>query len=46
MVEDIVTMCALSRGHHEDIADGLKRSLGGKQTLSALHHGVEIETVR
>lgn len=32
-------------GFHEDIADALK-ALGGKQTLTADHHSVTIETTR
>ena len=33
-------------GFHEEIADALQAALGGKQTLVAAHHGVEIETER
>lgn len=33
-------------GHHEDIADRLHKSLGWDQTLTAHHHGVDIETRR
>lgn len=41
---DEVTLC--TRGLHEDLADDLFKSFGGKQTLTAFHHGVLIETVR
>ncbi len=37
---------AHSRGFHEDIADELHRAFGGHQTLTAEHHGVQIETQR
>lgn len=33
-------------GFHEAFADTLTRTLPGKQTLRAYHHGVDIETVR
>lgn len=33
-------------GFHELIADDLHSKFGGKQTLCAYHHGVEIETMR
>ena len=33
-------------GFHEDIADTLARALPGRHTLTAHHHGVDIETVR
>lgn len=47
MVEHITTACSLiRRGYHEDIADQLHRALGGIQTLTAHHHGVDIETRR
>lgn len=46
-VEHIVTAVALHRkGFHEDIADSLFERFGGKQTMVAYHHGVDIETVR
>lgn len=47
MVEDIVAATdKITRGYHEDIADLLYAEFGGKQVLSAHHHGVTIETVR
>lgn len=48
MVEDILkAVDALpSTGFHEDIADALTVALPGRQTLTAHHHGVDIETVR
>lgn len=33
-------------GYHEEFADTLARALSGKHTLTAHHHGVDIETVR
>ena len=36
----------IHRGYHEDIADQLLERLGGRQTLVAQHHGVEIQTIR
>ena len=46
-VEHIKTACAMwARGYHEDIADSLFKQLGGRQVISANHHGVEIETIR
>ncbi len=46
-VEHIKTATALiKQGWHEQIADGLAEQFGGKQTIIAVHQGVEIETVR
>jgi len=46
-VEHIKTATALiKRGWHEQIADRLAERLGGDQTITAVHQGVEIETVR
>lgn len=46
MTEDIAAACASwPSALHEDIADGLA-ALGGRQTLTATHGSVEIETVR
>jgi len=46
-VEHITTATALiKQGYHEQIADELHRRFGGRQTLRAHHHGVDIETVR
>lgn len=45
MVEHIVTACALHKGgFHEAIARELGARFGGEQTLTAHHHGVDIET--
>ena len=46
-VEHIKTATALiKKGWHEQIADRLAESLGGDQTIIAIHQGVEVETVR
>lgn len=46
-VEQIIDEVTLQhRGFHEEIADQLHRVFGGRQTLKAHHHGVEIETLR
>lgn len=46
MVEHIKTACALhTSGYQEDIASDLHSMLGGRLSLRAMHHGVEIETV-
>lgn len=46
-VEHIVTATRLmADSFHEDIADELFSRFGGKQTLRAHHHGVDIETRR
>jgi hypothetical protein len=31
---------------HEDIADAMLEKFGGQQTMTATHHGVQIETRR
>lgn len=47
MVEDLIDAVTLhTRGFHEDIADQLCREFGGTQTMTAHHHGVDIQTVR
>lgn len=47
MVEKIMACCdEIKEGFHENIADLLLQKLGGKQTIRAHHHGVDIETVR
>jgi hypothetical protein len=47
MVEDIIDEVTLHhRGYHEEIADQIHRTFGGRQVLVADHHGVKIETVR
>ncbi|MBI6620382.1 hypothetical protein YA0783_18910 [Pseudomonas corrugata] len=46
-VEHIKAATALiKQGWHEQIADHLSETLGGYQTITATHQGVEIETVR
>jgi hypothetical protein len=46
-VEHIVTATGLIKfGYHENIADELHERFGGRQTLEAHHHGVDIYTVR
>ena len=46
-VEQIIdAVMLLDRGFHEELADQLHREFGGKQTLTAHHHGVLIETER
>jgi hypothetical protein len=46
-VEHIKTAAALHKqAFHEAIADDLFQRFGGKQTLKAHHHGVDIETRR
>lgn len=39
-------LTAVTEGYHEQIADLLCEDLGGRQTLVAEHHGVQIETRR
>ena len=47
MVEDIKKHCKFTEaGYHEDIADYLFEQLGGSQTITAVHHDVEITTLR
>lgn len=46
MVEDILAAVSSAHGYHEAIADGLSLQFGGRQTLTAEHHGVTIETTR
>ena len=36
----------LKEGKDEEIADDLLREFGGRQVMTANHHGVEIKTVR
>lgn len=46
-VEQIVDVTDKIRGgYHEAIADQLHKQFGGRQTLVAHHHGVDIETIR
>lgn len=45
-VEHIKTACALHReGFQEQIAADLHSRFGGKLTLTAMHHGVQIVTM-
>jgi hypothetical protein len=47
MVEDIVAFTeAIGKGFHEAIADDMHVQFGGRQVLTAFHHGVDILTVR
>ena len=47
MVEDIKKHTNFTEaGYHENIADYLFKQLGGSQTITAVHHGVEITTTR
>lgn len=50
MVEDIDKHCRAAalcnKPYHENIANYLYASLGGRQTIIAWHHGTEIETRR
>jgi hypothetical protein len=50
MAEDIVAACKRAslceKPYHETIADYLHKQLGGRQTITAHHHGVDIETRR
>ncbi len=45
MVEDLIAAFP-AHGYHETIADDLYMRFGGHQTISAMHQGIEIETVR
>jgi len=46
-VEHIVSFAAqYPKVFHEDLADALHEKFGGRQTMVAHHHGVDIETVR
>ncbi len=47
MVEDIIEYCKkFTTAYHEEIADDLINHFGGKQTITAVHKQVTIETVR
>lgn len=47
LVEDLLAAVeAPGAQYHEDLADALVRRFGGRQTLTAMHHGVHIETER
>lgn len=48
MVEDIVaaTELAVEKPYHESLADRFFEMFGGRQIMTAHHHGVDIETTR
>lgn len=47
MAETLIDAVTLhDKGLHEELADDLWHEFGGRQTLTANHHGVEIKTVR
>ena len=46
MVEDLQAACAVEETLHEPLADALFVRFGGRQVITALHHGVRITTVR
>lgn len=47
MVEDIVSETdAIGQGYHEAIADHMHAKFGGRQIITAHHHGVDILTRR
>ncbi|TGV26370.1 hypothetical protein [Mesorhizobium sp. M4B.F.Ca.ET.143.01.1.1] len=47
MVEDIEKECSFPEpAYHEDIANKLAKIFGGRQTISAYHGCIHIETVR
>ena len=47
LVEDITSATRIAvPAFHESIADGVFALLGGKQTITAVHQGVRITTVR
>lgn len=47
IVEDLLAeLRNQHRNYHEKIADELHEKFGGKQTLTAFHHGVLIESTR
>lgn len=47
MVEDIMSAVnSITTGYHEIIANMLCQKLKGRHTLTAHHHGVDIETTR
>ena len=45
-VESIQAATSGLAGYHEDFADRLFAAFGGRQELSAHHHGTDIRTVR
>lgn len=46
LVEDIQEATVELTGYHEDFANLLWQKFGGKQTLTAHHHGTDVETIR
>lgn len=46
MVEEIIAACDVGIAFHEDLADALLVRLGGRQVMTAFHHGVWITTYR
>lgn len=46
MVEDLQQVTRDLIGYHEDFADKLWQRFGGRQILTAHHHGTDIETIR
>ena len=46
IVEDIQAAVADLKGYHESFADELWQKFGGRQTLTAHHHGTDVATVR
>jgi hypothetical protein len=46
LVEEIQEHVAKLEGYHEDFADALWERFGGRQTLTAHHHGTDVETIR
>ena len=47
MVEAIIDYCKkYVKSYHEEIADDLIKKFGGKQTITATHKNVKIETIR
>lgn len=46
-VEKIIAACSgLGSGFHEELADRLFATFGGRQRMTGHHHGVDIETLR
>ena len=46
MVEDIIDACRFPAAYQEDIADALREKLPGRISISAVHQGVEVVTLR
>lgn len=46
MVEEIQKAVGALKGYHEDFADKLLAKFGGRQTLTAHHHGTDVQTTR